>query len=489
MAGGGGKRAHVAYLVAFASFPGDHRREEFETTTAERGVAFGLTPKFEGQMENITTPAGRDVTLNCRIHYLGGHRVGWVKKDTRALQAVSLDIITSNPRVWVSHLDVLTWSLHIKNVQKEDSGRYMCQINTNPMMVQEAYLNILLPPDFIAENTSSDVIVPEESTAQLTCKAKGDPDPTITWRREDTSDIILRETGGMKYSARAYVGDVLTLPKVTRQDMGMYLCIATNGVPPSISKRILLATTFAPTIKVPNQLIGAPRWSNVSIECLVEAYPRSINVWVKDTGKMLVESPKYAVQEIAQSMYVMKMVLTVRDFQKDDVGTYICLAKSSRGETEEIIRLYEIPGPKRKLSPPRYDQNEITASRDGGSHPADKGERVIDDNDEQQQHQHKGNSVEDVIDAGKDAIHHDLSVDHPKSVVAGGGGGGGGGGGAAGKPHLPTTVRNAPDGLGHENTVNPSRHDTISSASTMFMEFLYITLLSHIILLLMVLFW
>ncbi|XP_052860056.1 lachesin-like [Anopheles cruzii] len=372
----------------------------------------------------------------------------------------------------------------------------MCQVNTNPMMRQEAYLNVLVPPDFIAENTSSDVIVPEDSTVQLTCKAKGDPDPTITWRREDNNDIILKDSGGMKYSARSYVGDVLTLTKVSRHDMGVYLCIATNGVPPSISKRILLGTIFPPAIKVPNQLIGAPRGSNVSMECLVEAYPRSINVWVKDTGNMLVASPKYAVQEAVQSMYVTKMVLTVRDFQKDDVGTYVCLAKSSRGESDEIIRLYEIPGPKRKLSTPRYDQNEITVGRDGGGpHPVDKGGRVIDDNDEQQQHhQHKGDSAEDGFDAGKEAIdditdrnHHHLSsstsVDHPKSVNSLLVAGGGGGGGAAGKSHLPTTktvtrkpttVRNAPDGLGDENAANPSGHDTaMSSASSIFMEYLY----------------
>ncbi|MPC79913.1 hypothetical protein E2C01_074470 [Portunus trituberculatus] len=32
----------------------------------------------------------------------------------------------------------------------------------------------------------------------------------------------------------------LVLKSVTRKDMGAYLCIATNKVPPSISKRIVL---------------------------------------------------------------------------------------------------------------------------------------------------------------------------------------------------------------------------------------------------------
>lgn len=35
-------------------------------------------------------------------------------------------------------------------------------------------------------------------------------------------------------------GETLTLSKVTRSEMGAYLCIASNGVPPSVSKRMML---------------------------------------------------------------------------------------------------------------------------------------------------------------------------------------------------------------------------------------------------------
>ena len=35
-------------------------------------------------------------------------------------------------------------------------------------------------------------------------------------------------------------GPILNLHKVSRLDMGAYMCIATNGVPPIISKRIHL---------------------------------------------------------------------------------------------------------------------------------------------------------------------------------------------------------------------------------------------------------
>lgn len=40
-----------------------------------------------------------------------------------------------------------------------------------------------------------------------------------------------------------------------------------------------------PIIHVPNQLVGAPLGTDVDLECFVEASPKAINYWVKETGK------------------------------------------------------------------------------------------------------------------------------------------------------------------------------------------------------------
>jgi hypothetical protein len=37
-----------------------------------------------------------------------------------------------------------------------------------------------------------------------------------------------------------YDGEQLNLTRISRTEMGAYLCIATNGVPPSVSKRIIV---------------------------------------------------------------------------------------------------------------------------------------------------------------------------------------------------------------------------------------------------------
>lgn len=58
------------------------------------------------------------------------------------------------------------------------------------------------------------------------------------------------------------------------------------------------------------------------------------------TGEMIVSSPKYNVQETSMSLYETRMTLTIRKFQKEDIGSYRCIAKNSLGEVDSSIRLY-----------------------------------------------------------------------------------------------------------------------------------------------------
>lgn len=55
-------------------------------------------------------------------------------------------VITRNPRISVTHDKHdkhKTWYLQIANVQEEDKGRYMCQINTVTAKTQFGYLSVV----------------------------------------------------------------------------------------------------------------------------------------------------------------------------------------------------------------------------------------------------------------------------------------------------------------------------------------------------------
>lgn len=48
---------------------------------------------------------------------------------------------------------------------------------------------------------------------------------------------------------------------------------------------LILYFTVHPVISSPSQLVGAPKGTEVKLECNVEAFPKSINYWVRESGK------------------------------------------------------------------------------------------------------------------------------------------------------------------------------------------------------------
>ena len=76
--------------------------------------------------------------------------MGWVKANSKAIQAIGTHVITHNNRVTISHDDNWRkWMLHIAKAQLEDSGPYMCQLNTNPVQTRIGILNVIVKPDIV----------------------------------------------------------------------------------------------------------------------------------------------------------------------------------------------------------------------------------------------------------------------------------------------------------------------------------------------------
>lgn len=122
---------------------------------------------------------------------------------------------------------------------------------------------------------------------------------------------------------KAWEGDTLTMEKVTRHDMGGYYCLASNGVPPSVSKRIKVSVdceywlivvhtrqsrqqldnryniecicifSVPPILWTSHQLVGIPLGYNVTLECITEAHPTSLNYWTLEKDQMIHDSTKY----------------------------------------------------------------------------------------------------------------------------------------------------------------------------------------------------
>lgn len=179
--------------------------------------------------------------------------------------------------------------------------------------------------------------------------------------------------------------------------MGAYLCIASNGVPPSVSKRLKLIVHCAfiffklifysnyyvyklhiilliififsffsvpPMITIPNQLVGAVLGQNLTLECISEAFPKSINYWTRNgeivtagnysfkTYMSVVEGrtnwqnafffPFKGVRHepsVYDKDYTITMRLHIRNVQKVDFTSYKCVSKNNLGETDGLIQV------------------------------------------------------------------------------------------------------------------------------------------------------
>ncbi|XP_043240657.1 lachesin-like [Amphibalanus amphitrite] len=315
---------------------------------------------FVGQVQNVTVSQGREVVLTCTVKHLGPYRVGWLKADTQTILSLHTRTVTTNQRISVTHDQQRGWSLHVRRAQPADGGCYMCQINTAVMKKQVGCVTVQVPPAFDNNRTSQDVNVRSGENVTLTCRAEGDPPPRISWRREDDLPILLSDTDP-PVKIPVHRGAWLGLVKVSRHHDGAYYCIANNEVPPAISKRIMVNVAFAPVVRVPHQLMSAPRGSDVTLECQIESHPVPSTLWLKAGQPLRMDGKKYVMREVHSHGRKTHVALQIRDFHPSDVGQYTCVASNAISREEGYIRVHETvrvttppsPPPARRTRPPR----------------------------------------------------------------------------------------------------------------------------------------
>ncbi|KAK2718747.1 lachesin-like isoform X2 [Artemia franciscana] len=346
----------------------------------------GRIPEFFEPIRNVTVAVGKEAILTCSIRSLGGFKVVWMKAEDQTVFSIHRRVVPKSSKYAISYDGSKIWRLHIRQVKETDQGCYVCQVNTSPMKQQIGCIEVLVPPDIDDEKSTSDISVNEGDDATLTCYAIGRPLPRVVWRREDGDKIIIKynkyhqrgqthhdeldsknesplsgkslstifrsseesDIGQIrikrdKQKVDAFPGETLRLHRITRKMMGAYLCIASNDVPPAVSKRVMLSVNFAPNVRIETQLVGAPLGSTVQLDCKIEAFPSAVNYWIRSReNDVILSSQKYEIHEERISSYQIVISLVIREVSRGDFGTYSCVSTNSLGKAEEAVRLYEI---------------------------------------------------------------------------------------------------------------------------------------------------
>uniref|UniRef100_A0A8D8ZRN9 Lachesin n=1 Tax=Cacopsylla melanoneura TaxID=428564 RepID=A0A8D8ZRN9_9HEMI len=277
--------------------------------------------------------------LKCSVQYADEYPVIWMKMDTAKKQeplpiSMSGSLIIHDSRFQLTFdSESSTYMLSIKEIQETDAGIYKCEviISLNNKVSAEVELIVRRPP-VISDNSTRSVIVSEGQSVNLYCYANGYPQPTISWRRDNSAAL---STGGSIYR-----GNMLHIPNITKTDRGTYYCVAQNGVGRGFKRNIAVEVEFAPVITINRPRQGQALQYDAILECHVEAYPPPAIVWIKD-GQQIMNNQHYSVSHFANSDEFADTSLRVITIERRQFGQYSCKAANKYGSAQKDIELFE----------------------------------------------------------------------------------------------------------------------------------------------------
>ncbi|XP_020610394.1 Down syndrome cell adhesion molecule-like isoform X2 [Orbicella faveolata] len=216
----------------------------------------------------------------------------------------------------VTHLqDYTNYSIRVYASTEKGNGP-----SSDPIVVvtdQEEQPTITVQPQ-AHEKTEGD-------TVTLSCKADGNPVPTISWT-VNGSPISVRDNSRISFSENK---QQLTVRNVERTDSGVYRCVASNKFGNATSDAASLDIQFAPEISKRPKDTRAVEGQDVVFHCLVEGNPKPSVGWTKNEEELnLAANPRLSSAIIDDTHN-----LTITDVHLPDAGQYRCLANNSVGQT------------------------------------------------------------------------------------------------------------------------------------------------------------
>nr|DBA18217.1 TPA: hypothetical protein GDO54_016492 [Pyxicephalus adspersus] len=356
-------------------------KNEAGTSRKMFNVNVHVEPSIKPEQSPLSVVMHKPVTLQCIASGIPSPQITWLK------DGLPLNIIKGNISV-----ESFGRILHFQSTLAEDAGKYTCVAsNAAGEAEQSIWLNIYEPPKIEKSGEVHYETILGNHSVRLECKASGNPDPVVTWSKDnhpftsvvppsifgnnDLVTVIVKKPARLECEATGFPapsltwlkdgipvssisggiqilsgGRVLTLANTQVGDAGKYTCVAVNAAGES-QKDFDLSVYAPPNIMGEQQNVTVLMGQTLLLKCESNAIPPPVLMWFKD-WRPLVNRPGLSISEGGR-------VLEIKNAQVKDTGRYSCEAVNVAGRTQKNFNVNILVAPTIKDSDEESDVTVI----------------------------------------------------------------------------------------------------------------------------------
>lgn len=297
---------------------------------------------------------GDTIDLSCSVQYASNYPIIWLKLNDNPNNQplfISRDaaLTVIDYRYSIRHDDSSsTYTLQVSKIQDIDTGTYQCQVVTSATsrVTADTFITVRIPP-LISDNSSRGLVVGAGDTFTLSCSATGFPTPKISWSRENNG---LLPTGGTVAK-----GNAVTIYNATKDDRGIYYCIADNSVGKAARRSVGVEIEFPPQVDSIQAKYRQAIGYMAELHCSIEAFPTPDISWLKDGYQINGDNNFYQISSSSNSHDFIQSTLRIKRVDMRDFGSYRCRAINKLGDRQTAIQLERVYEP---VCPPACAEGE-----------------------------------------------------------------------------------------------------------------------------------